>query len=339
MADDTSKENLVLIDADSIIYLIGPSLENLPLEPLGTIKLDEFLKSILKATYSKNYLGFFGGKGSNFRKAIAVTKPYKGNRSDDKPEWFKFWEPILKKHMEVVWGFQPCHNIEADDAVAIAAEKYRGDFNKVFIASPDKDLVQIPEVWFYNYDKRYTVFVDQSVADQSYCHQLIKGDATDNITGLFGAGDAVANKEVLRIQKLNLDRVGVIKEVQDFYVKWNTDILKEKLRKKQEKSYLDQYKIDNDISRLTAKLKSTALSGFRLDTSSLLTVKQSIVYFKEQKNLITLLTTEKQGKKHNFTLIKPIKDTRVKWSDIDEYNYELDNIDYDIDEDLLDSVI
>jgi hypothetical protein len=45
------ENNLVIIDADSMIYIIGSELEHLQLEPLGIMKLDEF--DILITTGSK----------------------------------------------------------------------------------------------------------------------------------------------------------------------------------------------------------------------------------------------------------------------------------------------
>jgi hypothetical protein len=68
------ENNLVIIDADSMIYIIGSELEHLQLELL-VMKLDEFISDILITTGSKDYLGFIGGKGRNFRN-IAITKPY-----------------------------------------------------------------------------------------------------------------------------------------------------------------------------------------------------------------------------------------------------------------------
>jgi hypothetical protein len=56
------ENNLVIIDADSMIYIIGSELEHLQLEPLGIMKLDEFISDILITTGSKDYLGFIGGK-------------------------------------------------------------------------------------------------------------------------------------------------------------------------------------------------------------------------------------------------------------------------------------
>ena len=62
------------------------------LEPLGIMKLDEFLSDILITTGSKHYQGFFGGPGHNFRKNVATTKVYKGNRPTEKPDWFSIFD-------------------------------------------------------------------------------------------------------------------------------------------------------------------------------------------------------------------------------------------------------
>jgi hypothetical protein len=82
------------------------------------------------------------------------------------------------------WGFQPCDNIEADDACAIARVKYGDMYSKITIASPDKDLLQIADTWFYDYSKRTTIFCNETVSLHKFCHQLITGDSTD-IPGCF----------------------------------------------------------------------------------------------------------------------------------------------------------
>jgi hypothetical protein len=73
------------------------------------VSLDEFISDILITTGSKDYLGFIGGKGRNFRKDIAITKPYKGTRPENQSG---SWQPILAQRMIEHWGFQPCDNIE-----------------------------------------------------------------------------------------------------------------------------------------------------------------------------------------------------------------------------------
>jgi hypothetical protein len=59
-----------------MIYIIGSELEHLQLEPLGIMKLDEFISDILITTGSKDYLGFIGGKGRNL--ISLLLSPTKG---------------------------------------------------------------------------------------------------------------------------------------------------------------------------------------------------------------------------------------------------------------------
>lgn len=320
-----STNNLVIIDADSLIYIIGSELEHLQLEPLGIMKLDEFISDILITTGSKEYLGFIGGDGRNFRKDIAVTKPYKGTRPE-KPEWFVYWQPILVSRMIEHWGFQPCDNIEADDACAIARARYGDLYNKIIIASPDKDLLQIGDTWFYDYTKRVTIYCDSTVSLHKFCHQLITGDSTDNIPGCFGAGKVAADIEVGSIAKEGLCKEKAIERVKHFYISWHTEVFKKKLAVKQEKEFLDNHKKTNGITRLTAALKSAALKSFVVDTSSVMSTADAVLLFKEQFTLVKLLDTEEDALKHGFVLTAPITNTTIDWDSIEIFHEELDQM-------------
>ena len=320
-----SENNLVIIDADSMIYIIGSELEHLQLEPLGIMKLDEFISDILITTGSKEYLGFIGGQGRNFRKDVAITKPYKGTRPE-KPEWFIFWQPILGQRMIDHWGFQACGNIEADDACAIARTKYDGVYNKITIASPDKDLLQIPDTWFYDYSKRVTVYCDKTVSLHKFCHQLITGDSTDNIPGCFGAGKAAADVAVQKIAKEGLDKEKAIESVKEFYIDWHTVVLKKKQVTKQEKLFLENHKAVNKIAKLTAALKSAALKTFVLDTSMILSKQEALVLFKEQHTLVKLIDNEEEALKHNFIMVAVVLNTSVDWDSIEIFHEDLEQI-------------
>lgn len=319
------ENNLVLIDADSMIYIIGSEFQNMQLEPLGEIKLDEFIKDVLISTGSKEYIGFVGGKGRNFRLDIAVTKPYKGTRAE-KPEWFEFWGPILKKRMIEHWGFQECCNIEADDACIIARNKYEGQYNKITIATPDKDLLQRGDTWFYDYLKRTTVYCTESVSVLKYCYQLIFGDSTDNIPGCAGAGKVKATEIVQKIAESGLDREASIKEVIKFYKEWYSSTLKSKQVAKQEKEYLVTYKKENGITKLTKEKKSKALKHFVPDLSMILTEEQIITLFEEQTGLVKMLDNEEDAAKYGFILGSPTLDTRVDWDKIEIFQEEIENM-------------
>jgi hypothetical protein len=61
------------------------------------------------------------------------------------------------------WDFNPV-TILKDDACAIARVKYGDMYSKITIASPDKDLLQIADTWFYDYSKRTTIFCNETVS-------------------------------------------------------------------------------------------------------------------------------------------------------------------------------
>lgn len=337
-------KNLVIIDADSLVYYVGYKTKLLKLRSIGIHELDSFIKDILKATRSNKYIGYFAKAGArNFRYDIAVTKPYKGNRKKEKEDWYIFWEPILKERMKTYWNFIDVDKIEADDACVIAANHYRGKFNKVTIASPDKDLYQAPDLHFYDYVKGTEVFVEKATAEQIFATSILTGDSADNIPGIDGVGKVAANKAILEmLDEMKKDSsFSLIEHVILYYYKWHKITVKEKQLKKLEAEYLKQYKIENDIKAISAKKKSEALKDFKPEYKNIKTDKEIRALFKEQYDLLYLLATKKEGKKYGFTLSKPIKCDKIDWEEVIEYENELEEIDYetdDIDLDVLEDL-
>jgi 5'-3' exonuclease len=337
-------KNLVIFDADSLVYIVAYKFENIHVTSLGISALDDFIQDIMINTRSRNYVGFFGAMGSkNFRYDIAVTKPYKGNRNREKSESILFWEPILKERMEKHWKFMPVHKIEADDACSIAANSLRSKYDKISVATTDKDLVQIKNIWFFDYKKRDYYFCNETVSNRSLCTQLIMGDSVDNIAGCEGAGDKVAGDFYFDIPKIDIDTLTTefyIQQAKKFYVTWHTDILKFKLLKKLEKEFLIEYKKDNNIKRFTANLKSNALKDFRPDLKGLIkNKKEAKVLFKEMYSLIKLLDTEKEGKKYGFKMPSPLLEKNIDWDEILLEEEELANLpEFEDDIDILDDL-
>ena len=311
--------NLVVIDADSLIYIVGSRFQDFTVEPLGIKALDEFILSILIATRCGSYIGYFGKIGGrNFRYDVAKTKPYKGNRKKEKEEWFVFWEPILKNHMKMVWGFQEVDKVEADDAVIIAANKYRSKYNKVIIASPDKDLKQFPGL-HYDYRLHLELDISESTAKRQLIKQLIMGDGTDNIPGLPQGGKVLANK-IADEYDGEEDHFEYVKNI---YIKHLRVTLRDKMAAKQEKEYLANYRKEHNIKSLRKDAKSKALESFVVDESSVPTEKEVIELFEEQKALLTMLTTEEEGKKHGFETVEPQIYDEIDWEAISSYMDEL----------------
>jgi hypothetical protein len=120
----------------------------------------------------------------NFRREIAVTQPYKGNRDRNK-------DPVYKKEVEAYlverWGAIKTDQIEADDAIGIALSSDEAGC----AVTVDKDLDQIPG-WHFNWVTGESYRVSNKEADFSLYTQLLTGDPTDAIPGLPGIGQARA---------------------------------------------------------------------------------------------------------------------------------------------------
>ena len=160
------------VDGDILLYSVAFAAKDDPVEYA--------LKSIRTACesvmYDLNAEGieiYLTGTG-NYR--FKVDTNYKGNRaSDEKPLHFH----ALKEYMVDKLGAIVINGEEADDAMGIAAvQKGYG------IATLDKDLDGVPGL-HYNWKKREVYWVSPENADRFFHKQLLTGDPTDNIPGLF----------------------------------------------------------------------------------------------------------------------------------------------------------
>ena len=119
---------------------------------------------------------------ANFRDKIATIRPYKGNRPDRKPYWYK----EIRDYLIEVRGAEVVNGIEADDALGIFSEG-----NKTVICTIDKDLDMIEGLHF-NYQKDEMYDVSPENALRNFYMQLLTGDVTDNIQGVPGVGKKTA---------------------------------------------------------------------------------------------------------------------------------------------------
>lgn len=173
-----------IVDCDSIAYSSSGSVK--AAEPLNWALNNA--KKAMESIQDKFDRGlemqvFLTGK-SNFRDAIAVTQPYKGNRTQPKPPYL----PDVRQYLVDMWGAHIVEGREADDTVAI---EYLKDPDKRCIVAIDKDLLQIPGN-HYNYKKDNLFVVTPEEAARFFYVQLLEGDRTDHIKGLPGIGKAKA---------------------------------------------------------------------------------------------------------------------------------------------------
>jgi len=206
-----STSSHVNIDGDVIVYAVGFASEQkrhrtsdgklfeeqadadryvdrYDLEPWEIVKVPDDLgktlhsvrvmvDTIVEAAKATTYTVYLTGP-TNFRDDVARFQPYKGHRADSaKPTHY---EAIRAYLMEECNGSETIGQ-EADDALSIlACEKGHT------IATIDKDLDNTAG-WHYNWKRDDLYYVNEREADLNFHLQLLTGDATDNIPGLFKA--------------------------------------------------------------------------------------------------------------------------------------------------------
>jgi hypothetical protein len=206
-----------LIDADVLLYECSAVAEYPKDEPIKSFNFVEevFLNRVreicLAVEATEEPLLYITGKG-NFREEVAVTKPYKGTRKEEKPFHYK----------NLLWYLRSLPNcievegMEADDAMAI--EQHRNhiicpvsgltDIKTTVICTRDKDLRMVSG-WHYGWEcGRQPEFMLQWVDElgklelvngkikgtglRFFYSQLLTGDTVDNIPGLKGVGPVAA---------------------------------------------------------------------------------------------------------------------------------------------------
>ena len=205
-----------LIDADVLRYEVGfgadtgwnailETGEDKVIPPWEYVQsmLEARIASILALTGADSYICYLS-KGQNFRFNTAKTKPYKGQRVDNKPWHFKNLSAFIKGCLPVV----VTEEIEADDAMAI--EHVKGS-EQTIICSRDKDLRQVPGLFYSwelgkqpSYGPKLISQVGElelvegakpSLKGNGYAFfagQLLTGDRVDNIPGCPGIGPVKA---------------------------------------------------------------------------------------------------------------------------------------------------
>lgn len=168
------------IDAEEIISTV----EAEPLEfCLSTVK--RMLKHIIEGAAATTYDVVLTGE-DNFRNDIATIQPYKGNRVSAKPRWYA----EIVEYLKDVHGAIVTKGEEADDYLS-----YRCYQHGHTIATIDKDLNNTPG-WHYNWNSKELYYVTEEEATRHFYTQLLTGDSTDNIPGLYRVTGVRAWKEM-----------------------------------------------------------------------------------------------------------------------------------------------
>lgn len=185
--------SIALIDGDCIIYEVGFASDagaranGEPHEPLSFCLngVKEKIKSIKEITRATDTIVFVSNNEvPGYR--VESYPEYKINRDPaHRPYWYKELREYMLEKQDAVLS-EP--GDEADDALGIAQTFYNAYGTDTILCTKDKDLDMIPG-WHYNWSKKRrddgVYFVDTTTANRIFYKQLLTGDSTDNIPGMF----------------------------------------------------------------------------------------------------------------------------------------------------------
>lgn len=181
---------IALVDCDPICYRIAFACANETVKQ-AMRSIDSYVSSLLisadreDAFYDSFKFYLSDSTANNFRTPLAVTAPYKGNRTAEKPAHLE----ALRQFMIREWKAVVSDGQEADDAVAIDSTNNPD----ALIISVDKDLDQLPG-WHFNYVKNKHYYISNDEGLLNFYTQILTGDNIDNIIGIKGVGIIRARK-------------------------------------------------------------------------------------------------------------------------------------------------
>ena len=182
---------------------------------------DHTIQTILDNLATSKYIGYFSGH-HNFRVDVATLLPYKGNRDPShKPYWYK----EIKQHLIDNYNSYIVHGMEADDGMSITQWQHLTEDELTCIVSQDKDLRMVPG---FHYLPNSQELLEVSYLDgcRTFYKQMLKGDSTDNIPGLFKVTGKKANKHLMRVVDESVDEMEMYEHVLTCY-EGNVNIVKE----------------------------------------------------------------------------------------------------------------
>ena len=178
----------ILIDGDPFAYRAAFSKDSRTEEDAIELVDDLLYNSLFEVDpfhTDEDYIVYLTGK-NNFRYEIAVSHPYKGNRQSEKPDFLY----DIRAHMIENWSAVVSDGEEADDLIGIAATDYYPD---CVVVSIDKDMLQLPGTLYNPVTRKWR---EVSVFDglKFFYQQILMGDKSDNIIGLYGVGPKKSEK-------------------------------------------------------------------------------------------------------------------------------------------------
>lgn len=175
---------LALLDGDIFAYRCAAASEY-DTEDIAIWRVRDSIELTLDAVGAEEYQVWLSDKReNNFR--YAIYPEYKANRTKPPPIFLD----IVKDYLKSEWQANVAEGQEADDALGIEQVKHGNDS---VICSIDKDLLQIPGR-HYNFVKGESQEVSEIEGIRHFYKQLLIGDTSDNVFGIYGIGPKKASK-------------------------------------------------------------------------------------------------------------------------------------------------
>lgn len=163
------------VDGDIILYAVSYAAQNEPAS-YACRSARSFCENIMHSLTVEGADVFLTGS-DNYRVQYSCdVYPYKGNRKDsEKPLHYYDLKQFMIDSLDAV----VVDGQEADDTLGIL-----GHAGTHVICTLDKDLDGVPG-WHYNWKQGRLYSVSPEDADRFFYTQLLTGDSTDNIPGLY----------------------------------------------------------------------------------------------------------------------------------------------------------
>ena len=202
----------LMIDGDILLYSVGFATDKEPPNfSCATLRsaIDNIIRAVGQGRHVEVKIALSGP--TNFRKDVATLQKYKGNREDNpKPSNMKEMKDFLIRNYDVVIS----EDEEADD---LLGKFLTEDCPEVrIIATLDKDLDTIPG-YHYNWKRKEFYDISEMQACDNFIGQLLTGDTSDNIPGLYRITGKVATKSLKEYCKAGVEPCNKFSRVLELY--------------------------------------------------------------------------------------------------------------------------
>ena len=282
------KQKLLIIDLSNYIfrafYGVKPLFTKENIQTNALHGLSSMLLDTIQKTHPSHVIIALDSKKR--KKRSLIDENYKANRKDTPEE--------LKKQIPLINEFLKLSNFcslvsdgeEADDIIGTLVKKEKNKFNTIFIATGDKDLMQLVDDNVFVYDgMKKKLFNTEEVKNkfgveprQIIDYLAIVGDSSDNIPGIQGIGPKGAEKLLNEYDNLE----NIYKNIENIKSK----SIKSKLLENKQNAFLSQtlatvnceINLEYSLDHCTTEIKlSDALEKF-LDKYELNYIKNKIHY-------------------------------------------------------------